>query len=77
MKPLGRTQAIALGTLLVPFLTVTGFVLLGKADVSDWSAFLQYFLPSIVIPLLAGGAVVKWKTGGAKPTETAIPEAQE
>ncbi len=67
MKALGRTQSIAVGALLAPFLVISAALFTGKASVAEWSSFLQFFFPSIVIPLLAGGAAVKMKAAPKAP----------
>lgn len=69
MKPLGRTQLIAIGSLLCPFAAITIALFVGKASVAEWTSFLQFFFPSIVVPLMAGGAAVKMKAPKAGAPE--------
>lgn len=73
-KPLGRTQRIALGALVAPFVVASAALFRDKATFAEWSGFLQFFFPSIVVPLLVTGLGTKYL--GARKAGTLPPEAK-
>jgi hypothetical protein len=61
MKKLGRTQAIAVGTFLFPFAAATAAMFRGDMTASEWTATVQWLVPSVLVPLTGFGALVKTK----------------
>lgn len=74
-SPLGDNQKMAIGVLLVTYVTATGFVAAGLADATWWAGFMSTFLPSTLGIVIGSSALIK--TAAAIRGREPIPAARK